>query len=86
MGRGAWRATVHGVARAGHGLVTKPSPPAGLLRASSIGSAEKNPPAMQETRVRSLDGKIPWRRKRQPAPVFLHGEFREQRSLADYSP
>ena len=26
--RGAWRATVHGVARAGHNLATKPPPPA----------------------------------------------------------
>ena len=27
MDRGAWRATVHGVARVGHALVTKPPPP-----------------------------------------------------------
>ena len=31
-------------------------------------------------------GKIPWRRKWQPAPVFLPGKFQEQRSLEDYSP
>ena len=31
-------------------------------------------------------GKIPWRRARQPTPVFLPGEFHGQRSLADYSP
>ena len=31
-------------------------------------------------------GKIPWKRKWQPTPVFLPGEFHEQRSLADYSP
>ena len=30
--------------------------------------------------------KIPWRRKWQPTPVFLPGEFHEQRSLACYSP
>jgi len=30
--------------------------------------------------------KIPWRRKWQPTPVFLPGEFRGQRSLAGYSP
>jgi len=29
--------------------------------------------------------KIPWRRKWQPTPVFLPGEFQEQRSLAGYS-
>ena len=31
-------------------------------------------------------GKIPWRRKWQPTPVFLPGESHRQRSLADYSP
>ena len=30
--------------------------------------------------------KIPWRRKWQPTPVFLPGEFHGQRSLAGYSP
>ena len=30
--------------------------------------------------------KIPWRRKWQPTPVFLPGEFHEQRSLAGCSP
>ena len=30
--------------------------------------------------------KIPWRRKWQPAPVFLPGKFHRQRSLAGYSP
>ena len=31
-------------------------------------------------------GKIPWRRKWQPAPVFLLGKFHEQRSLLGYDP
>ena len=31
-------------------------------------------------------GKIPWRRKWQPTPVFLPGESPGQRSLAAYSP
>ena len=31
-------------------------------------------------------GKIPWRRKWQPTPVFLPGEFHRQRSLVGYSP
>ena len=35
----------------------------------------KNPLAMQETWVQSLIGKIPWRRKRLPTPVFWPGEF-----------
>ena len=31
-------------------------------------------------------GKIPWRRKWQPSPVFLPGASRGQRSLGGYSP
>ena len=31
-------------------------------------------------------GKIPWRRKWQPTPLFLPGESHRQRSLEDYSP
>ena len=46
----------------------------------------KNLPAMQETWVQCLVGKIPWRRKWQPTPVFLPGEFHGQKSLAGYSP
>ena len=46
----------------------------------------KNPPAMQETQVWSLGGKIPWRREWLPTPVFLSGKFHEQRSWVGYSP
>ena len=31
-------------------------------------------------------GKIPWRRKWQPTPVFLPGESHGQRSMVGYSP
>ena len=31
MDRGAWQATVHGVARIGHDFATKPPPPSPLL-------------------------------------------------------
>ena len=31
-------------------------------------------------------GKIPWRRKWQPTPEFLPGEFHGQRTLVGYSP
>ena len=34
----------------------------------------KNLPEMQETRVQCWIGKIPWRRKWQPTPVFLPGK------------
>ena len=42
----------------------------------------KNPTAMQETWVQSLGQEDPWRRKWQPTPVLLPGEFHGQRSLA----
>ena len=45
----------------------------------------KNLPAMQETWIPSLVGKIPWRRKWLPFPVFFLGEPHGQRSLAGYS-
>ena len=31
-------------------------------------------------------GKIPWKRERQPIPVFLPRKLQGQKSLADYSP
>ena len=61
------------------------------------GSVVKNPPASarntgdtgSRVRVRvrsSWVGKIPWRRKWQPTPVFLPGKSHGHRSLAGYSP
>ena len=50
---------------------------AGALSGFPGGSVVKNPPAMQETQVRSLvveGGEIPWRTAWQPTPVFLPGE------------
>ena len=51
----------------------------------------KNPPADagRHKRCRSgplMVGKIPWTRAHQPTPVFLPGEFHEQRSLVGYGP
>ena len=46
----------------------------------------KTPPAVQETRVRSLGWEAPRRREWLPTPVFLPEEFHGQRSLAGYSP
>ena len=37
-------------------------------------------------RFNSWVGKVPWRRKWQPTPVFLPGKSHGQRSLAGYSP
>ena len=59
--------------------------PLHYLFASLVAQTVKNLLAIQATWVQSL-GKIPWRRKWQPTPVFLPGEFHEQRSMVDYSP
>ena len=58
MDRGAWQATVHGVARVGHDLVAK------LLlttdtRDSLLAQSVKNLPAMQETWVQFLGQEEP---------------------------
>ena len=50
-----------------------------------VGQLVKNLPTMQETQFDSRVGKIPWRRKWQPTPVFLSGESLGQRSLAGYN-
>ena len=50
------------------------------------GSKLKNPPAMQETQVRSWVRKVPWRREWQPTPVSLLRESHGQRGLVGYSP
>ena len=46
----------------------------------------KNSPTMQETEFNSWVGKISWRRKWHPAPVFLPGKSHGQRSMEGYSP
>ena len=46
----------------------------------------KNPPAMQETRVRPVSREDPWRREWLPTLGFLPGEPHWQRSLAGYHP
>ena len=40
----------------------------------------------RKTRFDPWVGKIPWRRKWRPTPVFLPGQSHGQRSLAGYSP
>ena len=52
------------------------------------GSVVKNLPAMQETQGMGIQsswvGKIPWRSKLQPTPVFLSGKSHGRRSLMGY--
>ena len=51
------------------------------------GSMIKNPPAIAGDAGLIPDlGKIPWRRKWQPIPVFLPGQSHGQRSLVGYCP
>ena len=50
------------------------------------GSVVKNLPAMQEMQFDPWVGKMPWRKARQPTPVFLPGESHRQRSLAGSGP
>ena len=52
--------------------------------ASLVARMVKNLPAMQETRDPWV-GKVSWRRKWPPTPVFLPGKFHGMRSLAGYS-
>ena len=49
------------------------------------GTMVKNLPASAGDPRDSVE-KIPWSRKRQPAPVFFLGKFPRQRSLAGCSP
>ena len=57
-----------------------------LRRASLVAQRIKRLSVMQETRFDPWVGKIPWRRKWQPTPVFLPGESYGQRSMVGYSP
>ena len=54
--------------------------------ASSVVQMVKNLPTVQETQVRALVRKMPWRRKSLPTPMFLPGKSHGQRSLAGYDP
>ena len=54
--------------------------------ASLVAQMVKRLHTMQKTRVHPWVGKIPWRRKWQPTPVFLPGKFHGLRSLVGYSP
>ena len=80
MDRGAWRATVHGVAKN----------QAWLSNYHSIGLTSEEPACQWRRHKRcGFDPwvrKIPWRKKWQPTPVFLPGESHGGRSLLGYSP
>ena len=56
------------------------------MNISLVAQTVKRLPTMQETWVRSLGRKIPWRRKWQPTTAFLPRKSRGRRSLVGYSP
>ena len=56
-----------------------------IIWAPLVAQMVKSLPAILETRVNLLVGKIPWRRKKQSTPVFLPGESHGQRNLVGYS-
>ena len=56
------------------------------VQASLVAQRLKRLPAMRRPAFDPWVGKIPWRRKWQPTPVFLPGESHGQRSLVGYSP
>ena len=53
---------------------------------SMVAQRIKNLPAMEETQVWSLGGKIPWRRDWLPTPIFVPEKPHGQRNLVCYSP
>ena len=57
-----------------------------LRSSSELAQSVKNPPAKQETQVRSLGWEDPLEKEWPPTPVFLPGEFHGQKRLAGYSP
>ena len=56
-----------------------------LVWASLVAQTVKRLPTVWETRLDNWVGKIPWRRKWQPTPVFMPGKSRGLRSLVGYS-
>ena len=72
-----------------------PSKPPGRTRsqfskqssqASLVAQMVNNLPATRRPGLDPWVRKIPWRREWQPNPVFLHGQFHGQSSLAGYCP
>ena len=58
----------------------------GILDGNMVKNLPSDTGDARERRFSPLIGKIPWRRKWQPTPVFLPGKFHGRRSLVGYSP
>ena len=88
VGDGQGGAAVHGVTKSwtqlsGWTELDSTSFPGGTVVKNMPSSAGD---AGDVSSIPGLMGKIPWRRKWQPTPVFLPGKSHGQRSLVDYSP
>ena len=77
MDREAWRTAMHGVAKSCSWLSDWTELSSSDSKASACNAGDQ---------VQSLVRKDSLEKERQPTPVFLPGEFHEQRSLAGYSP
>ena len=53
-------------------------------KASLVAQMLKNSPTIQETEFNPWIGKIPWRRKWQPTPLFLFEKSHGQKNLESY--
>ena len=83
---GEWPCTSSEAMRDCRFIVRKLETLIAILPILTVVQTVKHLPTMQETRVLSLVGKIPCRRKWQPAPVFLPGKSHGRRSLVVYCP
>ena len=84
--RGAWWAAIYGVSQSWTRLKRLSSSSRCYMSASMMAQTVKNMPAIQETRVDSWVGKMPWRREWQITLVFFPGESHGQKSLVGNSP
>ena len=86
LDRGAWQATVYGMAKSWTWLSSYHFHVLGFPGGTSGKDLTCQCRRHKRCRFNPWVGKIPWRRAWQPTPGFLPGESHGQRSLAGYSP
>ena len=83
--REAWHAAVHGVAKSWTRLGNRTITTLPVWGLSWWHRGKESACQCRRHRFNPWVGKIPWRRKWQPTPVFLSGRFHGQKSLAGCS-